>query len=66
MKTTEHDLWKDGDKNIPTSISDRNGQVVLALCKICGGAESSLPTNCPGRKLTYEEQERISRGELDF
>jgi hypothetical protein len=35
-----HDLYKDGDENIPEVILDRNGQVVLSVCKIC--RETSL------------------------
>ena len=62
----KHDLYKDGDDNIPYDITDRNGDVVLALCKVCGGVECALPTNCPGRKLTSEELDLICNGELDF
>ena len=62
----KHDLYKDGDDNIPYGITDRNDNVVLALCKVCGGAECTLPTNCPGRKLTSKELDLICNGELDF
>lgn len=52
----EHVLWKDGDFGIPEAILDRNGQVALNCCKVCGGAESELrdmPT-CPGyRKKVF-------------
>jgi len=37
-----HNLFEDGDKNIPKCITDSNGQVVLAMCKVCGKAESEL------------------------
>lgn len=37
-----HDLWKDGDLFIPPSITDRNGDVVLDLCKKCGRGEQEL------------------------
>ncbi len=30
----------------PESIKDGNGEVVLALCKICGLAESQLENEC--------------------
>lgn len=39
----------------------------LYLCEVCSGAERSLPTDCPGRPLTYDEQEMIARGKkFDF
>ena len=45
-----HDLWQDGDKDIPSSITDRNGQVTLGLCKRCGQGEADLEYDCPGDK----------------
>ena len=62
----KHILYETKDKDKPSSICDRNGEVVLALCKVCGGAEASLPTNCPGRKLTWNEMEMITAGKLNF
>jgi hypothetical protein len=38
----------------------------LSHCKVCGGAEGSLPTLCPGRRLTEEEETAIYAGQLDF
>jgi hypothetical protein len=38
----------------------------LLLCTICGGAEASMPTNCPGFKMTESEQSLVQSGELDF
>lgn len=46
----EHDLWKDGDRNIPESICDGNGQVVLGLCKRCRRGEADLVEPCVPRK----------------
>ena len=62
----KHQLYETSDKDRPMSICDSNGEVVLALCKICGGGESSLSTNCPSRKLSMEELDKISVGKLDF
>jgi len=45
-KPLAHTLWKDGDKNIPKAILDRNGDVVLGLCKVCGKGESELVEPC--------------------
>lgn len=42
----KHDLYKDGDHSIPKEILDRNGQVVLGLCKICDAAEVELEDPC--------------------
>lgn len=38
----------------------------LFICKVCGGAESSLPKDCPGTKMTYIQSEAISAGTLDY
>jgi len=38
----------------------------LAACTVCGGAEGSLPSHCPGRKMTSEEQELVYTARLDF
>lgn len=38
----------------------------LLSCTVCKGGEGSLPTVCPGRPMTEEEQDEVYRGELDF
>lgn len=38
----------------------------LAVCVICKGAEGSLPTECPGAKMTSEQDEAIMAGKLDY
>jgi len=38
----------------------------LAHCKVCGGAEATLPAECPGRRMTAAEQLSVQRGTLDF
>ena len=65
-KMKDHVLYEGFDKEAPSQIKDRNGEVCLALCKVCCGAECSLPTNCPGRKRSLKESELICNGELDF
>lgn len=42
----EHDLYTDADADRPGIICDRNGQVVLGLCKRCGRAEAQLVEPC--------------------
>ena len=39
----------------------------LAWCTTCGGAEGSLTTDCPGRKITADEEDAIYKtGLLDY
>lgn len=38
----------------------------LALCRVCRGVECSLPTECPGRELTDQEEDDICAGRLDY
>ena len=39
----------------------------LGFCIVCGGAEGTLTTECCGRKITKEEEDRIyKQGNLDF
>lgn len=46
MMNPNHDIYKDGDENIPDSICDGHGQIVLALCKKCGKGEIELNGKC--------------------
>lgn len=36
----------------------------LSACTVCGGAEGSLLTHCPGFRLTPEEQDAIYAGDV--
>lgn len=39
----------------------------LFACTVCGGFEGTLTTECCGRKLTEEEEDRIyNKANLDF
>lgn len=38
----------------------------LKYCLVCGGAESSLPSDCPGVRMTEQQEELISTGLLNF
>jgi hypothetical protein len=39
----------------------------LGLCTVCDGAEGTLTTECPGRKITKEEAAKIYNWKsLDF
>ncbi|WVR18155.1 hypothetical protein JXVLWARM_CDS_0104 [Burkholderia phage Bm1] len=38
----------------------------LFLCTVCGGAEGSLPTKCPGYRMTIDQQDEVYAGRLNF
>lgn len=39
-RSSNHVLYETGDQDAPEQIKDRNGEVVLAMCRKCGGAGS--------------------------
>lgn len=55
-----HDLYKDGDAGLPSSILDANGQVVLGLCKRCGRGEVELSEPCVPRRQTAFSAEALT------
>jgi len=38
----------------------------LSLCTVCGGAEGSLPTDCPGSRMSAELSESVYAGLADY
>jgi len=38
----------------------------LFACTICRGMEGSLPTDCPGVKMTQEQQDQVYAGQIDY
>lgn len=38
----------------------------LALCVVCGGAEGSMPSDCPGHRMEPEVQDAVYAGEVDY
>lgn len=38
----------------------------LLLCTRCGGLEGSLPSACPGQKMTDTQERDVYAGALDF
>ncbi|MCP3017443.1 hypothetical protein [Cupriavidus basilensis] len=46
---TTHTLYEKGDPDAPESIKDRNGDIALRLCKICGRGEFELAAPCAPR-----------------
>jgi hypothetical protein len=43
-----HIYYRTADADKPAAICDRNGEVVLNQCKVCGQAEAELKPTCPG------------------
>jgi hypothetical protein len=38
----------------------------LAACIRCNTSEGTLPTDCPGTHISWEDAERIYNGKLDY
>lgn len=38
----------------------------LSMCNICGGAEGSIPTDCPGERMHEIVEQEVYAGELDY
>lgn len=38
----------------------------LASCTVCGGAEASMPTDCPGIYMTGLQMDAVQAGQLDY
>jgi hypothetical protein len=38
----------------------------LSVCSVCGGAEGSMPTECPGFMMSPVEAQAVYKGEIDF
>ena len=62
----KHKLYETGDQGAPEAILDRNGEVALDLCKVCGGAEAAMPTECPGNWMTGQQLDEVTTGALDY
>lgn len=49
VEASLHVLYETGDVDAPESIKDRNGDVVLRLCRRCGAGEIELEESCVDR-----------------
>lgn len=58
-----HTLIKHTDCQVNNCIYCDGG---LSYCTVCTGAEGSLPTECPGRKLTDDEESLVASGVKDY
>lgn len=47
----EHLFFDRHDAGVPEAILDRNGDVVLRMCKACGQAEGELAKSCPAHGI---------------
>ena len=63
VRLESHDLYKDGDESIPSTITDGSGSVALSLCKVCGQGEGDLEEVCPGPKR-QPVIETLKKGEV--
>ena len=52
----EHDLYETGDPDAPDVVKDRNGEVVLGLCRRCGRAEIELSESCEPKTETSNQE----------
>lgn len=52
-----HVFYKTGDADVPEQVTDRNGEVVLQLCRVCGQTEVEIEPSCPGPKRPLTGQE---------
>lgn len=50
----------------PSGAPDSCTACVLSLCTVCGGAESSLPTDCPGEKMYGVIEDEVTAGNIDY
>lgn len=53
LAAKSHVLYTTQDDHRPLSVCDRNGEVVLSLCKKCGKAEAELSGPCEERPAVY-------------
>lgn len=53
----KHDIYKQGDKDVPDCLKNQHEEVVLDQCRACGQAEGDLESDCPGASKTGAEKE---------
>lgn len=59
----KHTLIRQGERDGPEAIYDRNGDVVLSYCRVCrlGERELDIMPTCKGRPLTTAERDWMDR-----
>lgn len=48
LEDMKHDYYDTGDPDAPDAVKDRNGEVVLLLCRKCNKGEAELGLYCEG------------------
>lgn len=38
----------------------------LSMCTVCGGAEGSMPTDCPGEPMSWDTGQQVYEGLIDY
>lgn len=38
----------------------------LSVCTVCGGAEGTLPTDCPGKPMSWDTGQQVYEGLIDY
>ena len=58
-----HILFVTGDPHLPSQIVDRNGEVIIDCCKVCGDFEEGLKQPCelPEGSPWISPKERLPR-----
>ena len=47
-------------------LYEPEGKEGIYICSVCRGAEASLPTECPGRRMTEKEQDKVQAMLIDY
>lgn len=63
---TEHTWHGPKDHKPGDNIYDDCVSCVLSHCTVCGGAEASLPKDCPGVSMSSDQQDAVQAGRLDY
>lgn len=61
-----HELFETGDPGCPEQALDRNGEVVLGVCKNCGRVEADLAEPCDHRTLIANLHAEVERLKTDI
>lgn len=59
-KDVSHVLYKTGDMDAPDVIKDRNGEVVLDLCRVCNKGEIELSQPCSPHPTNDDKLEVVA------
>lgn len=55
-----HELYINSDPDAPERIKDRNGEIALHQCRVCGAAEIELEVHCSGNHNVVTEEEEAA------